>query len=153
MGWDEYLLYKIYWYWVNVQRAEIHDIDQNYEYKHECIRIASYKSLDDVQLFQWQSHSIFTLSRLMTKTTKWHVRPAKTQFSLGIRPDWSESSLCAHWVAKDPSFLHADSKYSDQTGRIWVFAGRTATLLVLSWGGSHCIMWFAWYRINLELLL
>ena len=26
------------------------------------------------------------LSRLMTKPTKWHVRPAKTQISLGIRP-------------------------------------------------------------------
>ena len=33
------------------------------------------------------------------------ARPAKTQISLGIRPDWSESSLCAQWVAKDPSFL------------------------------------------------
>ena len=36
------------------------------------------------------------------------VRPAKTQISLGIRPIWSESSLCAQWVAKVPSFLHAD---------------------------------------------
>ena len=57
------------------------------------------------------------------------VRPAKTQISLGIRPVWSESSLCAQWVAKDPSFRHADSEDSDQTGRmptlIWVFAGRT----------------------------
>ena len=65
----------------------------------------------------------------MTKPTKWHVRPAKTHISLGIRPVWSESSLCAQWVAKDPSFLHADSEDSDQTGRmprlIWVFAGRT----------------------------
>ena len=26
------------------------------------------------------------LSRLMTKPTKWHVRPAKTQIRLGIRP-------------------------------------------------------------------
>ena len=25
------------------------------------------------------------MSRLMTKPTKWHVRPAKTQISLGIR--------------------------------------------------------------------
>ena len=63
------------------------------------------------------------------KTNKVTVRPAKTQISLGIRPVWSESSLCAWWVAKDPSFLHADSEDSDQTGRmprlIWVFAGRT----------------------------
>ena len=52
----------------------------------------------------------------------------------------SGSSLCAQWVAKNPNFLHADSENSDQTGRmprlIWVFAGPTATLLVLSCHGS-----------------
>ena len=62
------------------------------------------------------------------KTNKMTVCPAKTQISLGICPVWSESSLCTQWVAKDPSFLYADSKDSDQTGRmprlIWVFAGR-----------------------------
>ena len=67
------------------------------------------------------------MSRLTTKPAKWHVRPAKIQISLGIRPVWSESLLCAQWVAKDPSFLHTDSKDSDQTGRmprlIWVLAG------------------------------
>ena len=61
-----------------------------------------------------------------------------------------ESSLCAQLVAKDPSFLRADSEDSDQTGRmprlIWVFAGRTLTLLVLSCRGSYTteapsIMW------------
>ena len=71
------------------------------------------------------------------------VHPANTQISLGIRPDWSESSLCTQWVAKDQSFLHADSDDSDQTGRmprlIGVFAGRTLTLLVLSCRGSNGI--------------
>ena len=47
------------------------------------------------------------VSRLMIKPTKWHVRPAKTQISLGIHPVWSVSSLAAwrklgslatHWV-------------------------------------------------------
>ena len=74
------------------------------------------------------------------KTNKMTVRPAKTQISLGIRPVWSESSLCAQWIAKETSFLNADSEDSGQTGRmprlIWVFAGRTVILLVLSWGGS-----------------
>ena len=74
------------------------------------------------------------------KTNKMSVRPTKTQISLGIRPVWSESSLCAQWVVKDPSFLHADSEDSVQTGRmprlIWVFAGRTLILLVLSYHGS-----------------
>ena len=65
------------------------------------------------------------------------MRPVKTQISLGIHPVWSESSLCAKYVAKDPRFIHVDSKDSDQTGLIWVFAGRTLTLLVLSCRGSY----------------
>ena len=56
---------------------------------------------------------------------------------------WSESSLCAEWVAKDPSFLHAHSEDSDPAGRmsrlIWDFAGRTSFFffLVLSCRGSY----------------
>ena len=81
------------------------------------------------------------MSRLMTKPTKWHVQPAKTRISLGIRPVWSECSLsmwrkfgflATHW---------AQSKDSDQTGQmprlIWVFAGCSVILLVLLWGGSN----------------
>ena len=68
------------------------------------------------------------LSRLMTKPTKW-LCAQQRQISLGIHPVWSESLLCAQWVAKDPSFLHADSEDSDQTGQmprlIRVFAGHT----------------------------
>ena len=65
----------------------------------------------------------------MTKSTKWHVRPAKTQISLGIRPVWSESSLSA-WRKLGSLATHwAHSEDSDQTGLmprlIWVFAGRT----------------------------
>ena len=73
------------------------------------------------------------------KTNKMTVHTAKTQISLGICPVWSESSLCAEWVAKDPSFLHADSEDSDQTGRmpslIWVFARQTCHFVgfVVSW--------------------
>ena len=73
--------------------------------------------------------SVQYMSRLMTKPSNWYVRPPKTQISLGIRPVWSQFSLCAWWVAKDPSFLHADSDDSDQTGwmprLIWVFPGCT----------------------------
>ena len=86
---------------------------------------------------------LYLKSHDMTKTNKMSVRPAKTQLSLGIRPVWSESLLCAQWVAKGPMFLHADSEDSDQTGRmprlIWVFAGRALTLLVLTCRGSQCL--------------
>ena len=82
---------------------------------------------------KWNSKPLFRSNESRhDKTNKMSVRPAKTQIILGIRPVWSESSLCAQWVAKDPRFLHADSEDFDQTGRmprlIWVFAGRTLTL-------------------------
>ena len=56
-------------------------------------------------------HSLdFICAASWQKPTKWHERAAKTQIGLGIRSVWSESSLCAQWVAKDLSFLHADSQ-------------------------------------------
>ena len=84
------------------------------------------------------------MSRLMTKPTKWHVRPAKTQISLGIRPVWSESSLSAGRKCGSLATHWAHSDDSDQTGRMprlmWVFAERTVILLVLSRGGSDYIL-------------
>ena len=69
------------------------------------------------------------MSHLMTKPTKWHVRPAKTQISLGIHPIWSESSLSAWKELGSLATTWAHSEDSDQTGQmprlIWVFAGRT----------------------------
>ena len=58
------------------------------------------------------------------------VCPGKTKSPSKISPPvWSESLLCTHWVAKEPSFLHTDSEDSDQTGwmprLIWGFTGRT----------------------------
>ena len=78
------------------------------------------------------------------------MRPAKTQISLGIHPVWSQSSLSA-WRQLGSLATHwAHSEDSDQTGwmprLIWVFAGRTVTLLVLSCRGSyhfdHCLVNF-----------
>ena len=40
----------------------------------------------------------------------------RRQIGLGIHTVWSESSVCAQWVAKDQRFLHANSEDSDQTG-------------------------------------
>ena len=79
----------------------------------------------------------------MTKPTKWHVRPPKTQISLGICPVWSASSLLA-WRKLGSLATHwAHSEDSDQTGwmprLIWVFAKRTVILWVLSWGGSFLL--------------
>ena len=69
---------------------------------------------------------------------KMSVRPAKTQISLGICLVWSESSLCTQWVAKDPSFLYADNKDSDQTGRMPSF--------IFSWHGQHDSLLMTWMK-------
>ena len=70
----------------------------------------------------WKQSLLFTTVQLILfklrpryepphdKTNKMTVHPAKTQISRV----WSGSLLSAQWVAKDPSFLHADSL-------IWVF--------------------------------
>ena len=61
----------------------------------------------DLHFFQFiEGFSLFSLNEPPhDKTKKWHVRPAKTQISPGIRPGWSESSLYTHRVAKDRSFF------------------------------------------------
>ena len=69
------------------------------------------------------------------------VRSAKTQINLSIRPFWSESSLCAKWLAKDLKL----SSYGER--RLWSdwadcpfwsesSLGAHTILLVLSWAGS-----------------
>ena len=89
------------------------------------------------------------------KTNKWHVRPAKTQISLGIRPVWSESSLFA-WRKHGSLATHwVHSEDSDQTGRmsqrwdarlIWanilkllwtVYGPRQANLVLIAYASSE----------------
>ena len=80
------------------------------------------------------------------------VCPAMTQISLGIRPvwsgcpGWSESLLCAQWVAKDPSFLHAFFWSHWALPRlIWDIAGRTCHFVgfVMRWLKSRFTIPFA----------
>ena len=70
------------------------------------------------------------------------VHPAKTQISLGIRQVWSESLLCAQWVAKDPRFINVDSVDSDQTRwmprLIWILTGRTCHFV------GYVMWWLMW---------
>ena len=95
---------------------------------------------------------LYDLSHLMTKQTKWSVCPAKTQINLAIRPVWSESLLCAQWVAKDPSFLHADSENSDQTGQMpfcW-FCHEVAHLLIVDFSNRQAVFSFHRYPPSLS---
>ena len=95
------------------------------------------------------------LSHDMTKPTNWVCTQRRIR-SVWASAQSDQSSLCAQWIAKDPRFLHVDSKDSEQTWRmprlIWVFAGSTLTLLVLSCCGSFypqlsCSLYiiYTWY--------
>ena len=74
------------------------------------------------------------MGRDMKKKKKNECAPSEDSISMGIHLIWSESSLCAQWVAKDPSFLHADREdWSD-----WAeFPGWSESSL-----GAHSFCWF-----------
>ena len=63
----------------------------------------------------------------MTKPTKWHVRPAKTQIRLGFQSD--QSLRCPHEETLGPQLPTERTANTEQTGRvprlIWVFAWHT----------------------------
>ena len=87
------------------------------------------------------------LSRIVTKPTKWHVCPAKTQISLVICPVWSEFSL-SDWRKLGSLATHwAHCEDSDQNERmprlIWVFAERTCLFVGFDWRtlGSLATYW------------
>ena len=73
------------------------------------------------------------LSRLMTKQTKWHVRPAKTQISLGIRPVWSEYSLSARRKLDLISYALSAKR------RLWSNWAVAQADLSLRWAHSHFV--------------
>ena len=84
--------------WQHVQ------FDEGWNFKHTC--------KNKCLINHWSPNANLKLSCLMTKPTKWHVHPAKTQISLGIHPVWSESllsawrklgSLATHWVHSEDS--------------------------------------------------
>ena len=94
----------------------------------------------------WSGSMVFAISFAYVphdKTDKMAVCPAKTRISLGIRPVCSESSLSAWTNIESLATYWVHSEDSDQTGwmprLIWVLAGRTKILLVLSWGGSYAL--------------
>ena len=87
------------------------------------------------------------LSRIMTKPTKWHVCPTKTQVSLGVRPVWSESLLSAWRSIELLATCWAHSEGSDQTGQmprlIWVFTGRERSFCWFCYEVAHfCLIYY-----------
>ena len=90
----------------------------------------------------------------MTKLTKYHVRPAKTQISLGIHPHWSESSLSAWRKLGSLATYWVHSEDFDQTERmswlIWVFAGRTCHFVMYCKKMLHWLL--HWPLLGLQIV-
>ena len=84
------------------------------------------------------------MSHLMTKPTKWLCTQQRLRSAwASVQSDQSlRCALKPQWVAKDSSFLHADSEDSDQTRRmprlIWVIAGRTCRFVGFV---MRCLKW------------
>ena len=91
----------------------------------------------------------------MTKPTKWHVHPAKTQISLGFCPVWSESSLPAwrklgslatHCVHSEDWSNWADAQanlslrwaHSHIVGFVMLQPRRTLSRSILALWSQHC---------------
>ena len=70
------------------------------------------------------------MRRFMTKPTKWHVRPAKTQISLCIRPVWS---CCPH---EESLGSFASSYPLNAQRRLWCPEWSE------SWLGAQSFCWF-----------
>ena len=84
----------------------------------------------------------YPLSAQWRLWSDWADAQASAQSDQSSLSTWRQlGSLTTHW---------AHSEDSDQTGQmtrlIWVFAGRTVILLVLSWGGSFCVQLATWER-------
>ena len=99
----------------------------------------------DSTIVRSSDSSSYYMSCLMTKPTKWSVRPTKTQISLGICPVWSESSL-SKWRNIGPSATHwAHYKDSDQTGQSFCWFCHEAA----HFNGDLILDWFCSFHVLL----
>ena len=90
------------------------------------------KSFNPLKVWDWESLrscSCDTFLIIAFNNNKWATSWQNQQNDCVPGEESDQSSQCAEWVAKDTSFLHADSEDADQTGwmprLICVFAGHT----------------------------
>ena len=111
-------------YFLNILTEQTLDVTQTSRYIRKCIR------MDINKLISFFLNKC-TCEPQHDKTNKRTCAPNEDSDQPWHPPSLTRVfySLCAQWIAKDWSFLHADSEDSDQTGRMprltWVFAGRT----------------------------
>ena len=104
-----------------------------------CHHYVSFKCIHEYEIWQNKADGQWLGIRAATwQNQQNECAPSEDSDQPGHPSSLITVFACAQWVAKNPSFLHADREDSDQTGwmrLIWVFAGRPAILLVLSCRG------------------
>ena len=110
---EETRSYRTYMYWIYIHISEIQD------------------------LVKWYNFSL-----TVRKRTFWHMRSTKTQISLRIRAVWLESVLSTWRNFASMAIRNAPSEDSDQTARIWIFAGRTCPKV------RFLTLQLIWYKFN-----
>ena len=83
--------------------------------------------------------TVCNVSRVTTKPTIWHVRPAKTPISLGIRSVWSESLLSLWRSIKSLTTHWAHSEDSDHPGLRWAHTGHFVGFVMLRLMCQKCL--------------
>ena len=76
----------------------------------------------------------FHMSRFVTKPTKWHVHPAKTQISLDIR--WSESSLSLQtfcWFCQEVAHIYIGYNFYNGSYKVQYCVFMTAKQFYVPW--------------------
>ena len=138
MWWDKEILWANAWRnenteTINAKEAKLAEVikpKNKTERRHEYVRQTNRDRLPhtDIWAASWQNQQS-------------GFAPNEDSDQPGHPPSLIRAFAVRSMGAKDQTFLHADSEDSDQTGRMprlkWVFAGCTATLLVLSWGSSY----------------
>ena len=81
------------------------------------------------------------MSRLMTKSTKLYVHPAKTQMSQGIRPVWSESSLSA-WRKLGSLATERTAKTLIRLGRCPRWSESSLAFMSFCWFCTAAAQWW-----------
>ena len=95
------------------------------------------------------------LSRHLTKSTKWPVRPVKTQISLGIHPVWSVFAV--HSMSSQGTKVSScgQQRHWSDWAADWSksLLGTQVILLVLSCCGSHQERLFPYYHFGFQIFL
>ena len=106
-----------------------------------CISLTNLRPVDPSTCTRLFAQVDFKLSQRMTKPTKCHMHPAKTQISLGIRPVWS----VVRWIGSLGTKLSSCGQR-----RLWSAWADAQADLSLRWAHMPFCRWLNLYKMRLH---